>query len=195
MTKMSEPSTFCTVYLGAADGKGKEFLKITSELGAGLAKRGFGIVYGGANTGCMGTLADAALQNNGHVIGIFPEGKLTCERKHTGLSDLVLVESMNERKRLLLEGGDCVIILPGGTGTFEEFFEAVSGRALNHHQKPIYVLNVDGYYDSFTPLFDAAVQNEFMRPDLKLFEFVSDVEEVLEKIEKHFKTVCQTLVE
>ena len=192
---MSQPSTFCTVYLGAADGKGNEFLKITGDLGAGLAKRGFGIVYGGANTGCMGKLADAALENNGHVIGIFPEGKLTSERKHTGLTDLVLVDSMNERKRLLLEGGDCIIVLPGGTGTLEEFFEAVSGRALNHHQKPIYVLNVDGFYDSFNPLFDTAVKNEFMNPDRKLFEFVNDVEEVLEKVEKHFKRVSQILVE
>merc|ERR1719414_850199 len=124
----------------------------------------------------MGKLADAALENNGHVIGIFPEGKLT-----------------NERKRLLLEGGDCIIVLPGGTGTFEEFFEAVSGRALNHHQKPIYVLNVDGFYDSFNPLFDTAVKNEFMNPDRKLFEFVNDVEEVLEKVEKHFKRVSQIL--
>ena len=143
----------------------------------------------------MGKLADAALENNGHVIGIFPEGKLTSERKHTGLTDLVLVDSMNERKRLLLEGGDCIIVLPGGTGTFEEFFEAVSGRALNHHQKPIYVLNVDGFYDSFNPLFETAVKNEFMNPDRKLFEFVSDVEEVLEKVEKHFKRVSQILVE
>ena len=192
---MSEPSTFCTVYLGAADGKGNDFGRITIEVGTALAKRGFGIVYGGANTGCMGKLADAALQNNGHVVGIFPDGKLTCERKHTGLTDLVLVDSMNERKRLLLEGGDCVIILPGGTGTFEEFFEAVSGRALNHHQKPIYVLNIDGYYDSLTPLFDAAIKNEFMNPELKLFEFVKDVEELLEKIEKHFNAVCQQLIE
>jgi len=146
-----------TVFLGSSIGKGI-YAKVASDLGSKLAKNQIGIVYGGTDVGCMGKLAEAAYENNGTVIGIFPRELLNSEVSHnhvkyTNISELILVDTMQQRKKMLSDRGDFIIVLPGGTGTFEEFFDIVSEIKWTGHAKPIYVVNIDGYYDPLKLLF------------------------------------------
>lgn len=121
------------------------------ELGAELAARHIGLVYGGASVGVMGALADAVLAGQGEVMGVIPHGVFGREVAHTGLSELHVVKTMHERKALMNELSDAFLALPGGLGTFDELFEALTWRQLGLHDKPVGVLDVGGY---FTALFD-----------------------------------------
>jgi uncharacterized protein (TIGR00730 family) len=134
-------------------------------MGATLAERGLGLVYGGGNVGLMGELADAALAAGGEVIGVIPEALVRWEVAHAGLTDLQVVASMHERKARMAELSDAFIALPGGFGTFEEFCEVLTWSQLGLHTKPCALLNVDGYYDPLLALFDHAVEERFLRPE------------------------------
>jgi uncharacterized protein (TIGR00730 family) len=123
-----------------------------------------GIVYGGGKVGLMGTLADAALEAGGDVIGVIPQSLVDKELSHPGLSDLRVVGSMHERKALMAELSDAFIALPGGYGTFEEFCEVLTWTQLGLHRKPCGILNVEGYYDRLLALFDHALAEQFVKP-------------------------------
>lgn len=112
----------------------------------------------------MGTLADAALEAGGEVIGVIPRSLVEKEVAHQGLSDLRIVNSMHDRKALMAELSDAFIALPGGYGTFEEFCEVLTWGQLGFHGKPCGILNVEGYYDNLLALFDHAVEEEFLKP-------------------------------
>ena len=129
-----------------------------------LVSQGIGVVYGGGKVGLMGTLADAALEAGGEVVGVIPQSLVAKEVGHGGLSDLRVVGSMHERKALMAELSDAFIALPGGYGTFEEFCEVLTWTQLGLHRKPCGVLNVERYYDPLLALFDHAVLEQFVKP-------------------------------
>ena len=139
-------------------------------VGRALAHRGVGLVYGGGRVGLMGIVADAVLESGGRAIGVIPEPLATKEIAHDGLTELHVVADMHERKALMARRSSAFLTLPGGIGTFEEFFETLSWAALGLHQKPMGVLNVAGYFDPLLALLDHAVAERFVRPEyLDLF--------------------------
>jgi hypothetical protein len=148
-----------------------------------LARRGIGLVYGGASVGLMGALADAALAAGGEVIGVIPRALVEKEIAHRGLSELCVVESMHERKARMAERSDAFLALPGGFGTFEEVFETLAWRQLRIHRKPCGLLNVAGYYDGLLAMLDHAVAEGFLRPENRaLLIWESDAERLIERL-------------
>lgn len=135
------------VFCGSKTGSNPLFKEHTIQLGYILANKGTNIVYGGGNKGLMGAIADAAIEKKGNVIGIMPELLMNFEHQHNGLSELMIVDSMHTRKRLLYEKCDAAIILPGGYGTMDEVFEILTWNQLKIHQKKIFILNSGGFYN------------------------------------------------
>jgi len=133
-------------------------------MGVLLAERRIGIVYGGGNVGLMGVVADAALAAGGEVIGVIPRALADKEIAHAGLTELQVVDSMHTRKAMMAELSDGFIAMPGGVGTFEEFFEAVTWTQLGLHRKACGLLNVDGFYSPLENFIDRAVAEGFIRP-------------------------------
>ena len=133
-------------------------------VGTLLAARGIGLVYGGGNVGLMGVIADAALAAGGEVIGVIPRALADREIAHTGCTELRVVDSMHTRKAMMAELSDAFVAMPGGVGTFEEFFEAVTWTQLGLHRKPCGLLNVDGFYTPLAVFIDQAVADGFIRP-------------------------------
>jgi uncharacterized protein (TIGR00730 family) len=152
------------VFCGSSPGAKSEYKEAAQLLGRLLAAENIGLVYGGAEVGLMGAIADAALQAGGEVIGVIPKHLVAKEVAHKSLTDLRVVDSMHERKALMAELSDGFIALPGGFGTFEELFEVVTWSQLGLHRKPTGLLNVLGYYDSLLQLLDQGVSEEFIRP-------------------------------
>jgi len=172
------------VFCGSSVGSRPEYVEAARELGRALAERGRGIVFGGGKVGLMGVLADAALAAGGEVIGVIPEALVAREIAHNGLTKLHVVRSMHERKTLMADLADAFIALPGGYGTFEEFFEAVTWTQLGIHQKPCGLLNVNGYYDPLLALLERAVADGFVRAaNRSLVLDAPDVATLLEKLE------------
>lgn len=135
-----------------------------TELAAELARRGTRLVYGGGNVGLMGVVADAALERGVPVTGVIPGGLASREVAHRGVRDLRIVDSMHTRKALMAELSDGFVALPGGIGTFEEWFEALTWSQLGIHRKPCALLDVDGYWTELLALLDRAVTEGFLKP-------------------------------
>ena len=153
------------IFCGSSPGVRPEYRRAAQEIALQLARRGVGIVFGGGCVGLMGVVADAALEQGAHVIGVIPSAMVARELAHRGLPDLRIVASMHERKALMASLSDAFIALPGGFGTFEEFCEVVTWSQLGLHRKPCGLLNVAGYYDSLVALFDRAVADGFVRAE------------------------------
>jgi uncharacterized protein (TIGR00730 family) len=152
------------VYCGSSGAVDERYREAARELGAGLATAGIGLVYGGGRVGLMGLLADAVLAAGGDVTGIIPTRLRDAELAHTGVTELVVVDSMHDRKRLMAEKADAFAILPGGIGTLDEFFEIVSWRQLSLHDKPILLVDIGDYWAPLRALLDHIVVNGFARP-------------------------------
>ena len=131
-------------------------------LGTLLGKRDLGLVYGGAQVGLMGKVADAALAQGGEVIGVIPRGLDEAEVAHPRLSRLVIVETMHERKALMAQEADAFVALPGGFGTLDEFFEILTWAQLGIHGKPCVLVNTDGYYDHLLTFLEGTVAQGFL---------------------------------
>jgi uncharacterized protein (TIGR00730 family) len=149
----NKPFSVC-VYCGSRFGASPAFLSAARALGQAIASRGWRLVYGGGNVGLMGATADAALEAGGQVVGVIPERLMNREVGHRGLSELHVVQTMHERKRLMAELADAFIALPGGIGTLEELFEVWTWRHLGYHDQPIGLLNVGGFYDPLLAFMD-----------------------------------------
>ena len=132
-----------------------------------MASRGLGLVYGGGNVGLMGVLADAMLAAGGEVVGVIPHALMAREIGHTGVTTLHVVDSMHERKALMADLADAFIALPGGIGTFEEWFEAVTWTQLGLHRKPCGLLNVHGFYDDLVRFMEHAWSEGFIKPETR----------------------------
>jgi uncharacterized protein (TIGR00730 family) len=152
------------VFCGSNAGARSEYAEAARTLAAVLVERKLGIVYGGGNVGLMGVLADAALAHGGEVIGVIPQSLLDKEVGHRGVSELLVVETMHERKALMNDLADAFIALPGGFGTLDEFFEVLTWSQLGFHGKPCALLNVAGYYDRMLAMLDHAVAERLLRP-------------------------------
>lgn len=135
------------VFCGAATGADARYADMAREVGKTIAERGLGIVYGGGHVGLMGIVADAAMKAGGEVIGVIPRFMEKAEQAHEGVTELILVNSMHERKQRMHELSDAVMALPGGFGTLDELFELLTWRQLQLHQQPIGLLNAFGFYD------------------------------------------------
>ena len=145
----SNPLKRLCIYCGSNPGVRAEYSAAAQAMGRGCAERGITVVYGGGKVGIMGTVADAALAAGGKVIGVIPRSMVAQERGHEGVTELIVVESMHERKRRMAELADGFVALPGGIGTLEEIIEIFTWLKLGYHAKPVGLLNTAGYY---TPL-------------------------------------------
>jgi uncharacterized protein (TIGR00730 family) len=155
------------VYCGSSGAVEAQYREAASELGARLAAAGIELVFGGGRVGLMGRLADAALAGSGRVTGIIPSHLRTAELAHPGVTELVVVGSMHERKRLMAERADAFAVLPGGIGTLDEMFEIVSWKQLGLHDKPILLVDVDGYWTPLLALLEHIVDKGFARPQTR----------------------------
>lgn len=149
------------VFCGSRFGSRPVYEEAARTLGQTLARQRIGLVYGGASVGIMGALADAALAAGGEVIGVIPRGVFTREIAHAGLTKLHVVGSMHERKALMAEQSDAFLALPGGLGTYDELFEILTWRQIGLHQKPVGLLDVDGYFAPLRSVLDHAVSEGF----------------------------------
>jgi uncharacterized protein (TIGR00730 family) len=151
------------IFCGSAVGARGAYATAAEEMAEQLARRGTRLVYGGGNIGLMGVVADAALARGVHVTGIIPTGLAERELAHHGVSDLRVVESMHARKAMMAELSDGFVAMPGGIGTFEEWFEVLTWSQLGMHRKPCGLLNVEGYYDDLLALLDRSVAEGFLK--------------------------------
>lgn len=152
-----------TVFCGSSPGFDPRFKEVAFHLGATIASKGLGLVYGGANVGLMGAVADGALSRGGEVIGVLPQFLRNIELQHDGVTNLILVESMHERKTKMNDLSDGAIALPGGFGTMEEFFEMLTWGQLGLHQKPIALFNAFGFYDGLLEVIQNMVDKGFLK--------------------------------
>ena len=180
------------VFAGSAKGMKESYSIRAKELGLEIAKRNYSMVYGGGSKGLMGVVADAALEGGAEVTGIITEKLHDVEVGHTNLSSLEIVPSMHERKSRMAQLSDAIISLPGGVGTWEEFFEALAWNQLGIYSKPIVLFDVEGYYSKLFEFTEFSVQEGFL-PETTLEEFfISDsVEEIFKFIESFKKRDTQ----
>ncbi|TDQ80608.1 hypothetical protein A8950_3143 [Dongia mobilis] len=161
------------VYCGSSRGSNPAFARLADELGRELARRGIRLVYGGGRVGLMGACADAVMANGGAVIGVIPQHLQEREVGHTGLTELKVVDNMHTRKRMMFDLSDAFCVLPGGLGTLEEYFEVVTWRQLGIHDKPIILLNAEGYWDGLVGMLDGIIDQGFAQPSVRQFYSVA----------------------
>lgn len=182
---MSDPRALC-VYCGSHVGHDPRYREAAAALGRQAAGRGVTIVFGGGRVGLMGVLADAALAGGGHVVGIIPEHLETREVGHAGVSELIVVGSMHERKMEMFRRADAFAVLPGGLGTLDEMFEIVTWRQLGLHTKPLVLVDVAGYWAPLNAMLERQIAAGFLRPaHAALIDVVDDVADVLPAIARH----------
>jgi hypothetical protein len=175
------------VYCGSNRGARPEYAAAARELGTLLARERIELVYGGGMVGLMGVVADAVLHHGGHVIGVIPEKLVIKEVVHEKLPDLRVVKDMHERKALMAELADGFIALPGGYGTFEEFFEVLAWGQLGWHAKPFGLLDIGGFYRSLLEFLDHTRNEGFIRPPHRELVLVADDAEKMLRCLKEFR--------
>ena len=174
------------VFCGSGDGYNECYREAAYQLGKTLAIRNIRIIYGGAKVGLMGALADGALEHDGKVVGVIPYFLKTKEVVHEGITKLITVETMHERKLKMHELGDGIITMPGGWGTMEEMFEMLTWGQLGLHTKPVGLLNVNGYYDPLKALCDNMVQEGFLNEFVNATLLISgSIEDLLEQMDAY----------
>jgi uncharacterized protein (TIGR00730 family) len=156
------PNFSLCVYCGSRSGADPRFAEVAAEVGRWIGQHGGQLVYGGGNNGLMGILADAALDAGARVVGVIPHSMVEREWAKRDCTELHVVDNMHQRKSLMAQRADAFLALPGGIGTFEEFFEAWSWRMLQFHQKPVALLDQDGYYQPLLQFLQQSVRNGFM---------------------------------
>ncbi|MEL1255843.1 TIGR00730 family Rossman fold protein [Flavobacterium sp. DGU38] len=175
-----------TVFCGSSFGTEEIYREQAALLGKTLAQENIELVYGGANVGLMGAVADSVLNNGGKAIGVLPNFLRSKEIAHLGLTELILVESMHERKTRMNDLCDGVIALPGGFGTLEELFEMLTWAQLGLHKKPIAILNINGFYDSLIQLTEIMVSKGLLKDVNQQMLLVSDnIDELLDKMKNY----------
>jgi hypothetical protein len=171
------------VYCGSSMGQRPVYRQTADALGTLLASRSIELVYGGGNVGLMGTIADATLAAGGRVYGVIPDCLVKWEVAHTGLSEQHVVPTMHERKQLMADRADAFIAMPGGIGTLEELFEVYTWVQIGLHNKPLAILNIEGYYDHLLAFLDHAVAEGLFRAELRNRLLVdTDVARLLDRL-------------
>lgn len=175
--------TIC-VYCASSTQIKPSYFDATARLAAILADADLSVVYGGGAKGLMGQLADSTLAAGGKIIGIIPRFMCEVEWNHTNLTELILVDTMHERKEKMAMMADAVVALPGGCGTLEELLEVITWKRLGLFTKPIIIVNLDGYFDALITMLDRAVDEHFMRDEHRqMWDIVETSEEVLVAIQ------------
>ena len=177
--------TIC-IFAGSSVGNRKIYTETAKDLAASIIDHGYKIVFGGGSNGLMGILADSALDAGGHITGIITEQLNGVEVGHKGLSELVIVETMHDRKKEMAERSDAVVCLPGGVGTWEEFFESLTWNQLGLQSKPIILLNLDDYYTLLSEFVEHSVAEGFL-PQTTANEliFVNSISETMEQLQQY----------
>jgi len=177
--------TIC-IFAGSSVGNRKIYTETAKDLATSIINHGYKIVFGGGNVGLMGILADAALDAGGHITGIITEQLNGVEVGHKGLSELVIVETMHDRKKEMAERSDAVVCLPGGVGTWEEFFESLAWNQLGLQSKPIILLNLDDYYTLLSEFVEHSVAEGFLpRSTANELVFVNSIAEAIEQLQQY----------
>ena len=173
-------SNLC-VFCGSAHGNDRIYTEVAQDLVRQIVERGHGLVYGAGHVGLMGVIADAVLEANGSVIGVIPQDLVDRELAHERLTELHIVETMHQRKALMADRSDAFLAIPGGVGTADELFEILTWRQLKIHDKPIGILNVQGFFDPLLAWIQSATEQGFIRPRHRnLFVVKEDVSEILD---------------
>lgn len=176
------------VFCGSNPGTRPGYRAEAVALGRLLGQNGLGVVYGGAQVGLMGALADAALQHGSEVIGVIPEVLVGVEVAHQGLSRLVMVGTMHERKALMAQEADAFMALPGGFGTLDEFFEILTWAQLGIHSKPCLLVNTDGYFDQLLGFLQVAIGEGFLKAENHDYiHVVGDAAEAVQRVQRLWK--------
>jgi uncharacterized protein (TIGR00730 family) len=174
------------VYCGSATPADPRFVACAADVGRSFAERGIGLVYGGGRLGLMGAVADAALAAGGEVIGVIPRALVDAEVAHRGLTELHVVETMHERKAAFTDLSDGFVTLPGGTGTMDELWEAMSWAQLGYHDKPVGLLNVAGFYDGLLQFWETMGAAGFVRAQHRDILIASaDLDDLLARMAAH----------
>ncbi|MFQ5629789.1 MAG: TIGR00730 family Rossman fold protein [bacterium] len=174
------------VFCGSSHGRKTIFTEMARALGAAMAQRKIGLVYGGGDVGLMGEIANAVLQAGGEVIGVIPKTLAIKEVAHNGLTEMHIVENMLERKALMAELSDGFIALPGGYGTLDELFEMLTWTQLGIHAKPCAILDVENYYKKLLEFLDQMVEQQFLKPPNREMLLVeTDPNVLLNKLENY----------
>ncbi len=150
------------VYCGSQDGRDPAYAAAARAMGDALADQGIRLVYGGGGIGMMGQIADRVLQRGGQVVGVIPEVLMRAEVAHAGLTEMHVTADMHERKAMMADLADAFITMPGGLGTLEELFETWTWAQLGYHQKPVGLLNVNGYFDGLLQFLDQTVEHGYV---------------------------------
>lgn len=171
------------VYCGSATPADLAYVDAARLVGRTLAARGIGVVYGGGRLGLMGALADAALEAGGEVIGVIPQALVGAEVAHRGCTELHVVQTMHQRKQAFTDLSDGFVTLPGGVGTMDELWEAISWAQLGYHRKPVGLLNVDGFYDPLIAFNRQMIDAGFIRPQhAGIMIAAGDIDTLLEQM-------------
>ncbi len=186
------------VYCGSATPADPRYIALAREVGATLAQRGIGVVYGGGKAGLMGALASAALAAGGEVIGVIPQALVDMEVANHDCTQLHVVQTMHQRKQLFTDLSDGFITLPGGVGTMDELWEAISWAQLGYHSDPVGLLNAFGYYDGLVEFYTKMAETGFVRPMHRDIMIVAEtLDDLLGKMEafEPIQTIVQMKVE
>ncbi len=167
MPEREQSSLSVCVYCGSRFGNDPAYREAAEALGTGLAREGWRLVYGAGDVGLMGTVANAAIAGGGETFGVIPEHLLTLEVGKRDLSSFVVTETMHERKKVMFMNADAIVVLPGGAGSLDEFFEVLTWAQLGLHGKPVILLNVSGYWDPLVALVDHVIEAGFADASLK----------------------------
>lgn len=174
------------VFCGSSSGTDPIYLECAKKFGEALAKKNKTLIYGGAQVGCMGAIADSSLCHNGDVIGVIPQKLKAVEIAHNQLTELYVVDTMHERKAKMAELADGFVALPGGAGTLEEWFEVFTWSQLGYHEKPCGLLNVNHFFDPLIAMLDHTIEQGFMNKNYREMIIISqDPEELIEKMDAY----------
>ena len=180
---MLAPTFSVCVYCGSRTGTDPAFAEAAAQVGQWIGQHSGQLVYGGGHNGLMGIVADACLGAGGQVVGIIPQTMVEREWAHTGCTELIVVDTMHERKRQMMERADFFLTLPGGIGTFEEFFEVWCWRHLGFHNKPVGLLNTNGYYDGLLHFLEQPIKEGFFgRPQIRMVEVGTQADPLLKNL-------------
>lgn len=184
------------IFCGSSMGKNKKYAEIARTIAEYFVRNHITLVYGGANIGLMGVLADTMLSGGGNVIGVMPKSLVEREVAHTHLTRMHIVDGMQERKALMAHLSDAFVSLPGAFGTLDELFEVLTWNQLGIIEKPVGLLNIDGFYDPLLKMLRHAVDEKFLRPEhFAILQVDSDFEHLLAKMEEYRPVVAEKWIE
>ena len=180
---MTNKKSVC-VFCGASNNVPKKFLDIGAEFGTMLAKRDITLVYGGGDCGVMGAVANATMKAEGRVTGVFPVSLRNIENEHQSLSEIIIVNTMHERKMAMFERSQAFVVFPGGFGTMDEMFEILTWKQLQLHDKPVIIFNYQGYWDPLIALMKNIIEVGFAKAEVTTFyHVVTELDEIMDVLQ------------